>query len=225
MSNHSTVDPTRSRKWIIIAFVAVMAMIVLCATFLAITANDNGKRADTAVAEKTSAQAVATTAAAQASKGQELAAEVAEACQEVPLPKSLEPLCQKAQTIAAQPPVTITGPSGAAGPSGPEGPEGPPGPSGPAGPQGEPGAPGKDGGTGDTGATGNDGATGAVGPPGPSGAPGSPGAQGAQGIQGPAGPAGPSGAAGADGKTPTQMTCVLVDVVTQTYDCTVTAWE
>ncbi len=225
MSKHGN-GPERGVSRGAVTFLVVFALlIVACGVFLTSIANDAREQASTEKTARQTAQAEATTAQVQASKGVELAEEIAAACAEEPLPDSLTNVCKKAESVAANPTeITIVGPPG---PSGPTGPEGPSGPSGPQGVPGVPGSPGKDasGAPGAPGAQGEDGDTGPAGPQGPAGPAGASGPPGLIGPPGPQGATGPSGAAGSDGKTPTQMTCVLVDVVTQTYDCTVTAWN
>jgi collagen triple helix repeat protein len=137
--------------------------------------------------------------------------------------------------------VDCRGPPGEPGPAGGSGIQGVSGPAGQNGADGTPGTPGAPGAAGADGAPGAPGGVGpgptvaeidaavaaflAANPPpaGPPGANGVDGLPGANGVDGQPGPQGEPGPAGANGLTPTQMTCILVDPIAGSYDCTVTA--
>lgn len=172
------------RDWVTIALIVVVVGLLAWITFDKVRA---GQKAAEAV-----------------QSAQDLAQQVAEACEDEAIIVSDRNVCERAAEVADDP---VTPAAGAQGARGEQGPRGEPGPTGTTGPQGRPGPKGDMGVPGATGARGERGPTGAVGPAGPAGEVGATGATGEAGPQGPVGPigpvgpAGPAGAAGAPGAT------------------------
>lgn len=154
----------------------------------------------------------------QVAQGQDVAAQVAEACLTASGRRMLAAEgvnCAKASAVASQPTITVTngpaGPAGAngingligatglTGPRGPEGPKGARGETGVAGLPGAQGVPGDPGSVGASGAPGANGADGSNGTNGQDGAKGDTGDQGPKGDTGSTGPAGPAGPPCTDG--------------------------